>query len=235
MQQMEQAKLRKNTEAKLKKEIPDIEGNCGYPPIKEATRDEQRALIIKSYQNTKEVLLKQVIWFCSLQMQEKKEKTDEVRKAEKTSGLWYTQNRDLRIEEEKEKLAQKEKKLLSQQAWKEALDMETEIKRLKASCVRGSQRGFFPGSPRTLKLPSPLQGHSTMRASREGLLVKTKSQPDLHSNFFITNEPETIPNIASVVTPRSEYKGNSVVEKNSLWHNKQGRSNEYKFITEGKK
>jgi len=60
LQQIEDGKAKKITETKYKREIPDIAGSQGYPPIFEPSPVQQRTLVVTSYQHQKDALIKQV-------------------------------------------------------------------------------------------------------------------------------------------------------------------------------
>ena len=128
-------------------------------------------------------------------MQDKQDRVKRVTLTERSAGQWYSQNRDLKVEEEKEKRIEQLKKIEAQKKWKEIWDAESTIRRLKASAEQGiAHLTKSPGS---------------RRVATGDVLGRSRSQPGI----FVTSEGEE-------ATPSMKYKGSRNYTKKAMWSNK---------------
>lgn len=58
--QIEKGKEKKQSETKFKKEVPDIIGKFGYPPLQKPTEEQEREIKKNIYKTQKDTLLEQV-------------------------------------------------------------------------------------------------------------------------------------------------------------------------------
>ncbi len=63
LQQIEEARRKKLADAERQREVPDIAGTCGYPPIFEPSAEQIRSVAVNSCKNQQAALDKQVLAF----------------------------------------------------------------------------------------------------------------------------------------------------------------------------
>eukprot|EP01022_Parablepharisma_sp_SALTPOND_P032953 TRINITY_DN87951_c0_g1_i1.p3 TRINITY_DN87951_c0_g1~~TRINITY_DN87951_c0_g1_i1.p3 ORF type:complete len:904 (-),score=177.78 TRINITY_DN87951_c0_g1_i1:1524-4235(-) len=159
LQQIEEKRARKLLEKRTNKEIPDIAGTRGYPPLPEPTMDEKHMLVVTSCKHQSESLMKQI-----------KEK-EEIRKRQLQADKAAFSYAQIKEQEEQQRLAELRKKQEEQRKWREIWDVESMIRRLRTNAESGKPHlHLVPLSPQK----SPTMDRTT----------RSRSQ---HGGFFVTS------------------------------------------------
>jgi len=190
LQQIEDKRAKKLMELKSKVESQDIEGNMGYPPIKEPNPDERKLLTITSCKKQSEIYEKQI--------KEKEEIRKRQLQAEK-ANLFNAQNKQEEEARKQEILRIRE----NQRKWKETWDVENMISRLKITAEAGPNKArlhLAPMSPQ--KLP---------KMSNEGA-SRSRSHSGAHGFFVTSADLED--------GGKTKYKGVHGSVKKEMWANK---------------
>eukprot|EP01022_Parablepharisma_sp_SALTPOND_P021736 TRINITY_DN434_c0_g2_i1.p2 TRINITY_DN434_c0_g2~~TRINITY_DN434_c0_g2_i1.p2 ORF type:complete len:689 (+),score=109.99 TRINITY_DN434_c0_g2_i1:9267-11333(+) len=205
LEQMNKLNEKRKTEIRFAKSIPHIFGNQGYPPIYEPSPEQLRDVFMRTCQNQREALLKQVLCGkCRLKYNEQIKDNSEIKKKEREGEIeklrrtgWV--NKDMKVEENMEKTAAWKKKLEEQKKWKEIWDGQAQIRQLRASIER------------TMR-PTQFMSPSHQRSVSNGNLAKPKSRAH---NLFITSGEDT----GNYIKPSELYRSvNKLQKSNDFTH-----------------